>query len=378
MIEKDASQKSNQPFYLPELDILRFFAFFGVFISHAFSHEASDFQKLGSISNWIASVAAAGSFGVDLFFALSSFLITELLIREYEKTEKINAFAFYIRRALRILPLYYTFVLLAIFVFPRLLPYESLGFPYNIGFLTVFANWTCVFFDFPSSVATPLWSISIEEQFYIVFPFLVMFLGVKRLKLLAVIFIIISVLTRIYLVGNNAPPVAIWCNTFARLDPIAGGILLAILIRDGKLKIIGRLSHKIVLIAFSVSIYVLIARYSKNFEYSALFVYPLTALASVLIIWSVIAVKPICAKRYAVLINLGRISYGLYVFHLLTIKVSGLLLERFQIRFGVFLISRFLTALALTIILAIISYNILEKPFLKLKKRFTFIQSRPA
>ncbi len=369
----------SSPFYLPELDILRFFAFFAVFIHHSLPQSPDAYQgKLAAFSKLIAATVTAGGFGVDLFFALSSFLITELLIREFEKTEKINAVAFYARRALRILPLYYTFVLLAIFVLPRFLPDESLGFPYDIGFLTIFANWVCAFFGYPDSVAAPLWSISIEEQFYLVFPFLVMFFGVPRLKKLAFCFLGIAIITRFILFLLGTPHPGVWCNTFARLDPIAGGILLTLLLRSGRLKPIFSLKLRALLYIAGLVLYVLAAMYFDYTGLTSLVLYPAAALASVLIIWSAISPQAIKINRYKIFIYLGRISYGLYIFHLLGIKVSGLMLKSFTAAPAVMMILHFSAALLLTIIISMISYNILEKPFLKLKKKFTFIQSRPA
>jgi peptidoglycan/LPS O-acetylase OafA/YrhL len=370
--------ESSQAFYLPELDVLRFFAFFVVFVHHVLPNNSNAYQgKLAPLSTWISNTVTAGSFGVDLFFALSSFLITELLIREYEKTKKLNAFAFYARRALRILPLYYFFVLLTIFVFPYLFDNESLGLPHTIGFLTIFANWTCVFFGYPSSVAAPLWSVAVEEQFYLAFPLLVMLFGVKNLKTLAFCFIGIALISRFLLLFIEPLPLGVWCNTFARLDPIAGGIFLALLFRSGKLKPISATLNRIVLCIFGFGLYVLAVRFFDFAGTNSLFLYPLTALASVLIIWSAISPKLIDVKRYKIIIDLGRISYGLYVFHMLAIKISGLILESLVISQTLFTILRFLLAFCLTVILAIISYNILEKPFLKFKKRFTFIKSRP-
>src|SRR5208283_1822558 len=94
-------------FYRPELDGLRFFAFFAVFSSHALTNYDSSSHVLNKL---IETLRQTGDFGVDLFFALSSYLITELLLRELKKTGSLNIKAFYIRRSLRIWPLYFFFV----------------------------------------------------------------------------------------------------------------------------------------------------------------------------------------------------------------------------------------------------------------------------
>jgi peptidoglycan/LPS O-acetylase OafA/YrhL len=377
--EQAPPPQKTQSFYLPELDILRFFAFFVVFLHHCLPQTAEAYQdKLGFLSVWMASAVTAGGLGVDLFFALSSYLITELLIREYEKKGSIDALSFYIRRALRIFPLYYAFVLLSIFVFPYFLPNNSLDYPHNLGFLVFAGNWTCAFWGYPGSVASPLWSVSIEEQFYIVFPFLVVLFGVKRLKLIAIGLLIIAFITRGLLVGMDVPHPGIWANTFARLDPIAGGVLFALLLKGGYLKAINRQMIRFLVCLAGISLGVLATRYFNFSGSGALILYPMAAIGSLLIIWSTISPRSADVKRYSpLLIYLGRISYGLYVFHILGIELANLAAEQLNLKALTYLGWKFAVGLSITIILSVISYNLLEKPFLKLKKKFTFVASRP-
>ena len=99
-------------FYRPELDILRFGAFLLVFLHHALPHATidyftSDYGIFKQAASLLAGIARAGALGVDLFFALSAYLITELLLRERRSHGAIDIRAFYIRRILRIWPLYY-------------------------------------------------------------------------------------------------------------------------------------------------------------------------------------------------------------------------------------------------------------------------------
>src|SRR5437660_1432973 len=95
-------------FYRPELDCLRFFAFFAVFVYHTLSGEPAYYAaRHVPLATLLASAASAGRFGVDLFFLLSAFLITELLVREQEQFGKLDLRSFYLRRILRIWPLYF-------------------------------------------------------------------------------------------------------------------------------------------------------------------------------------------------------------------------------------------------------------------------------
>src|SRR5215213_1703384 len=110
--------------YRPELDVLRFVAFLAVFMHHALPRDASLYIREGlspTTTEWLLNAKEAGAFGVDLFFALSSYLITELLLREYASRGAFNISAFYVRRALRIWPLYFTFLAATIIVIPTIL-----------------------------------------------------------------------------------------------------------------------------------------------------------------------------------------------------------------------------------------------------------------
>lgn len=205
-------------YYRPELDVLRCFAFLMVFASHTVP----------------VSTAAAGAFGVDLFFTLSSFLITTLLLRESSVCGALDVTAFYLRRVLRILPLYFGFLLAATTLARSLVPDENLPLKYVVAFALLCGNWACVLWGYPHSVASPLWSVSIEEQFYLCWP-LIMRRWVHRLTMVAVGLVVVSFVTRLCLVLHGAVHPQIWCNTLARLDPIACGALLAV--RQDKRKI---------------------------------------------------------------------------------------------------------------------------------------------
>lgn len=364
--------------YLPELDILRFFAFFAVFIHHSLPHSIESYQgKLAPLAEWIASSVIAGRFGVDLFFALSAFLITRLLIKESDKIGTIDAKSFYLRRILRIFPLYYFFIFLTIFVLPRSLAGEPLGFFHTIGYILFAANWSCVFFGLPDSSATALWSVSIEEQFYLAFPFLVMYLGVKRLNSLAVAFLIVAFTVRFVLFFSDASATAFACNTFSRLDPIAVGILMATLMCANRLKPVKTFSIKCLMLFLGIGGFIFVTKFFDWAGSGAFFLYPIGALSSGLIIWSFINYERKEMKKSNVLIYLGRISYGLYVFHLLAIRMALISFSYLSIAEKYFTVWKFVIGLTITIIMATISYILLEKPFLNMKKKFTYVESIP-
>src|SRR5687768_7831381 len=169
---------SKHTFYHPELDVLRFVAFLAVFMHHALPRDARLYVNSGlsqAATQWLLTAKEAGAFGVDLFFALSSYLITELLLREHEQRGTFSVAAFYVRRALRIWPLYFTFLALTVLVVPTLIPTDRFGPIYITSFALFVGNWVCAAKGLPFSVASPLWSISVEEQFYIGWPLLLRF-----------------------------------------------------------------------------------------------------------------------------------------------------------------------------------------------------------
>jgi peptidoglycan/LPS O-acetylase OafA/YrhL len=123
-----------------------------------------------------AAVAKSGASGVDLFFTLSAFLITVLLLRERRQTGGISLRLFYIRRILRIWPLYF-FVLAVSVVLAHTIPGQSLPWYYAVPYLLFVGNWINVAFGHLLSVCAPLWTVSIEEQFYLVWPVLMKMWG---------------------------------------------------------------------------------------------------------------------------------------------------------------------------------------------------------
>src|SRR5215211_7923373 len=208
--------KKGSPFYHPELDVLRFVAFLAVFMHHALPRDASVYIRSGlspAATEWLLAAKEGGAFGIDLFFALSSYLITELLLREYANRGSFSISAFYVRRALRIWPLYFTFLVATVFVIPTILPQESFGPVYIVSFALFVGNWVCATQGLPFSVASPLWSISIEEQFYIGWPLLLRWFGINRIKQLAVGMLGVAVATRVLLAAFAVEHPGVWCNT---------------------------------------------------------------------------------------------------------------------------------------------------------------------
>jgi peptidoglycan/LPS O-acetylase OafA/YrhL len=341
-------------FYRPELDVLRFGAFLLVFLHHALPHEASAYFVAGMpqpAALIVAGLARAAALGVDLFFALSAYLITELLLCENGFQGGIDIRRFYIRRILRIWPLYFAALLILAPAMSRLAG-EHLPWSFTLAFGVFGGNWACAAWGYPSSSFALLWSVSIEEQFYLVWPWLA-HLGATRLRRIAYGMLMVASASRMALVLRDVQHPGIWCNTLARLDPIAGGALLACFLK-GSLpplttgsRVLSIGSGAVVLIASGAA--------GSNSGWPVLVTYPLVAGACIAIIAGVLG-SPLRTGAY-----LGKISYGLYVFHAAVLRV----------------VPSPALALPVTIGVAALSYRYLESPFLRLKKRFTQVSSRP-
>jgi peptidoglycan/LPS O-acetylase OafA/YrhL len=187
----------------------------------------------------------------------------------------------------------------------------------------------------------------------------------------------VATLARIYLGVNHRLESPVWCNTFVQLDPIALGILLAVLLK-GDVPRFSRLARA-ALLAAGITGMALGSVYFgiKNDPLTTMRIvlgYPSVAIGGALVLLSVL--RNGGRPGHRALVYLGRISYGLYVFHVLGLLISDYLVHdqtagllRYAMRVAV--------ALAATIAMSAISYRWLETPFLRLKQRFTHVLSRP-
>jgi peptidoglycan/LPS O-acetylase OafA/YrhL len=354
--------------YRPQLDWLRFFAFLGVFLHHFLPKEAAPYIAMGvphSVADVIVSMLMFGAYGVDLFFTLSAFLITDLLLREKAQFTRINIKAFYIRRILRIWPLYFGFLLVT-------MPFEHFTTAYwqYLLALTFFAgNWYFAFFGGVDTLGGPLWSVSIEEQFYLAWPFILRFVKTANLIKILLVMLLTANVTRLALVLSDRAHPALWCNTFARLDPIVLGAMLALLAH--KRRLVLPIWVKLLLLLAGLSLINFVGKYGHFDGFSALYAYPAATAASGFLVLACLGIPP--GKRQSApskfLAYLGKISYGLYVFQILGFRLAC--------SAGYGRVTTAALGLMVTFLIAAGSYATWEKPFLRLKrKRFTYVSSR--
>jgi peptidoglycan/LPS O-acetylase OafA/YrhL len=387
------TRSPQERFYHPELDVLRFFAFVLIFLHHSFPHEAAFYTKLGLaplLASALATLAISGAFGVQLFFLLSAYLVTELLIRERSLRGSVDLKAFYVRRFLRIWPLYFSFLALA-WAMQWLVPGQHIGWRAGLAFALFAGNWWVVFVGFPNSIIFHLWFISLQEQFYFVWPALMRKLSARGLLIAAGAMIAVANLTRWYLGVRHTWESRIWCNTFAQLDAIAVGVLLAVLLA-GAAPRLARL-HRAALFCGGAVCFFLSAGYFRIkadplTASRVLLGYPVVVLGAIALFLATLrpqatdarsagaSARGWSARLLGALVYLGKISYGLYVFHILGLFLSNYLVAHQDSSFGRYLY-REAVAFALAIVMAALSFRWLETPFLTLKQRFSRVPSRP-
>ncbi|MEP7264264.1 MAG: acyltransferase [Bacteroidota bacterium] len=347
--------------HLPVLDGVRGFAVFLVVVFH--------FYGIGF--GWL---------GVDLFFVLSGFLITGILVDSKEKPHFFRNF--YARRTLRIFPLYY-FALIVFFILIALnihqLKDPHFYTQHAAWYLLYIQNWLYAWKDWPrDGVLNHFWSLAIEEQFYLFWPLLVYFLPTRKLLTTCIILIAVSVMSR-YLVwyqGADDTPVQ-FVATICRLDGLAIGASIALLIRHNPQWLMRSCKWIfIITIPVIISLYLL----AKTIKYDS--VYYMTAGFTFFdLFWGGILISCFLpefnlSRRFFSskwLTWLGKYSYGIYVYHWIIYQMCW---PWFRVAAGNVVIAdvRYIygtLCLAATLLISIASYRFLEQPVLSLKKRFS-------
>jgi peptidoglycan/LPS O-acetylase OafA/YrhL len=334
---------------LPELDGLRAWAVVAVVFSHI------PFRPL-----------VGGGIGVDLFFVLSGFLITHLLLREYDRRRSIDLLAFYRRRAWRLLPALVVLIVVvdlwtAIDGTPSLLHANLNGSLWVLGFV---ANWT---HEWTGSYIH-LWSLGIEEQFYILWAPVLILLAPKLNRVIAawalvcLAFFDLGLQAWLFQTGAATLPTvhnAIYSHAYGLL--IGSGLAMA-LTRDGKIikpgwtRWLGRLSLPAMLI-LTASLGVIFSS-----TMAVVFWWPLATICCAVVIGGVVVGGGpwTAVLRLAPVLWLGRISYSLYLWHLpvfVAIETDGILGGR-TVAAGV-------VKVVLSLILAAASFHLVERPLLR-------------
>jgi peptidoglycan/LPS O-acetylase OafA/YrhL len=378
---KPAQRETRETKHIPELDGIRGIAILVVLVSHFGSTAGGDTVKLGRFLN---EAFGLGWAGVDLFFVLSGFLITGILLDSKGSGRYFSNF--YARRTLRIFPLYFLYVFVFFHVampVGRLLGHgEYIDTSGEIWYWLYLANWWNGL-GHSIKYLIHFWSLCIEEQFYFTWPLIVLLASRKTLKAICLTFIVLSpVLRCIFTTSGSEPPVFLYNFTPFRMEPIALGALIAILVREDGTSIMVARTMKylwipVLLIFTAISIHSgttgLAAVPVSRFGYTCV---DLTFASFVYFVaQSVRRNRKVGFLRNRALRSCGKYSYGMYVLHMpIVIFLSVPLAYLFSRTHLDPPIARVVVAIAvgtgLTYVAALISWNVLENPFLQLKKRF--------
>ncbi|MFC0518286.1 acyltransferase family protein [Mucilaginibacter angelicae] len=371
-IEKDIKSTDKARVYFSNLNGVRALAALMVVISHIELHKA-DFHvaRIPYIT-----ILYFGKTGVTIFFALSGFLITYLLLEEKRNFSAVNFKAFYVRRMLRIWPLYFLLVIIGFFIYP--------------GQGSSTALWLSVFFmpnlafclQMLPDIFNPIWSIGTEEQFYIFHPHFFRIKNYKNMLYAFVIFILFMwtlQLTINHLKHTNL----IWklfsqFFYYARFDNMMIGAVTAVLFHNTKyptfnfkLQPLFNLMFKpymqvILSITFVGYVYLYLTR---NIGHGDV---PLAIISSLLIVNLCQAETSIYTIKSKALNFIGQISYGIYLLHKYPLFLILYLVHHYISTMNMVMQNMiiYVATISCAIGLAALSYFGYEKPFLTIKKRF--------
>jgi peptidoglycan/LPS O-acetylase OafA/YrhL len=354
--------------YLPGLNGIRTIAASIVVIFHV-----DQFSELFQVKSLGYHKTGMAGYAVVLFFVLSGFLITHLLLLEKEKFGKVDLPKFYVRRILRIWPIYYLAILIAIvFIFFRLLvPDENtvltfslyslllsnVGYALGLGMLTI----------------TPLWSIGVEEQFYAFWPLLVNKSRDIGRSLIAVIIIYFVLKICARFIWQGPLSTFVFITSF---DSMAIGGLAAYLVYKRSRFL--TLLYTPVLQVLSW-IFLIVSIVYKPFHVSSLVDLEIHSCFYAIIILNVSTnSRSIVNLENGIFNYLGKISYGLYVYHMIVIcLLSGLItsMDYFSDALILKYIMVYVVSPLITIVIASLSYKYFEQRFLMRKAKYSNIHS---
>lgn len=376
-VQEVPARRGAGSFYRPGLDILRFIAFLLVFVAHGLLYELNRPTQLGAI-------ARSGEFGMCVFFFLSSYLITELLLRERKKTATVHIRSFYMRRILRIWPLYFAMVGFG-FAVGLVVHSHAMSVGRLMSLIFLVGNWYTVTHGYPPGFILPLWSIALEEQFYLVWPSITKYLGAVGILVFSILFMGAAYVTLGLLLhrGESLDP-AVWVNSFVQFQYFSLGAITALLL-DGR---VPRIKKPLLYVLFFAGLLcmraaqnaVFVENPSAHNDFTRIApLFFIVLLGCLCLFFSVLQLP--AGRLQKPFIYLGKISYGLYVYHLLCLgavhAVVKHLARSMVLNEHVGEAVTMVIGLAATIAIASLSYRFLESPFLRLKERFTVVRSRP-
>jgi peptidoglycan/LPS O-acetylase OafA/YrhL len=370
-------ENKNSEVYFRNLDGLRFLASVFVIVGHC---QKLLYDTIG-VDRYFPYVNKLATFGVDFFFVLSGFLITFLLLKELERDKNLNVRKFYIRRILRLWPLYFGVGILSlVFGTPlaKLVGYPDFPQPLsmlleNLGYLFTFSinfqNLLGTANPYSSAFVSHFWSLGIEEQFYLLFAPLVLWSFKKwRIEYLFLTFIVVGFSLNCLKFSNEY---FAYNFTINRLYNFGLGAMLSWLFSKGYLQRFNtgpKWESWALQVSFLVPVCLFL--FGKHF-YPAHELNTFGFISAALIVLA-ISKNSIFPFEYKWLKYLGKVSFGIYVFHLFMVRLSLKLLQNagYSADSEAFIWLFPTLSSVLAIGTAVLSFEFFEKPFLNLKNKF--------
>jgi peptidoglycan/LPS O-acetylase OafA/YrhL len=338
------------------------------------------------VLDFVSKIRSSGWVGVDLFFALSGFLITGILFDTLHSKHYFKNF--YARRMLRIFPLYYA-VLLILFValhprsFEQARPFVRLVFYLQ----NTPVWWSPLMPAATIGLTNHLWSLAVEEQFYLVWPVIIFFVRDRRWLLwVALLLASVAPITRAILLAQGGSFGSTYTLTFCRADSLLCGAWLALVMRGDSQSKVLRFAAPVFAVSFAGCL--AIAWTGGGFDWLVspainLYGYSVIAIASTAFIAMSLKPRSLLAKAMnnGILRSLGKYSYGIYILHHIVslcaeVTILSFLRTRLESRVLYHLLSAMIV-LSVTLLLAWLSYNFYERRFLQLKRYFRYSAPQP-
>jgi peptidoglycan/LPS O-acetylase OafA/YrhL len=386
--QQEATPSAKAKIFFPNLDGLRFISFFVVFIYHAhlsiFSYLKDSQPRVYAV---IEFICRHGNLGVNFFFVLSGFLITYLLIKEKEFTGRIHVPNFYVRRILRIWPLYYLCVFVGFIGFGILKKMSGEVVMENANpwyYLFFGANFD-IMHTWPlkpdALLLSVLWSVAVEEQFYLTWPIILSLVPLKKFKYVFPAIMVLSLVFRSLHTGDNDHDFAIrYFHTLSVIGDMAlGGSFAYLVSYENKFKkFITEMPRALIVLLYAVTLGITLFK-DSIFVTGAPVIFERLVIA---FLFGMIILEQNYAKhsifkmsRAKTVSKLGIYTYGLYCLHFLGLYFAIKFMNMMRLDGSLTWVSfsMIIVALIISIVISLLSYNLYEKWFLRLKDKFAFI-----
>ncbi len=373
---------TSKPVHFMNLDVLRFVAAMMVLIAHSYEGWVAwwgnpgfmtigDYKTLSKFGEFLNYFIRNGGFGVDVFFLISGFLITYLMLVEKNKTGTISLGKFYLRRTFRIWPLYYFLVAIT----PLLVRWMHYPHPAYWPTILLYNNFYAIKTELWTFPFSHFWSICIEEHFYLIWPLIIWLAPYKKLPQIFFFVVFISIVSRGLFAYFGFGYYYQYLHTLSRMDMLAWGALGAWLHFDKPITLNFSRSTRLLVYILFVAIY----SYEYYNIYDGVFLscfrkyiyggFAAFAMANYLF-------NPDAFfnfKKKNILHYFGKVSFGIYMYSNIVLPI---IIEKIMVAHALTNMYLFFGLnILITIVISAISYETLERFFLNIKAKFEVIKT---